>query len=61
LPTEFAHDFDGAWVAVFRIATGSGPRNPELGMPPADPVNDDNRFMGGIIQVDHDFMDQNVN
>ena len=37
---------------TFGITAGLDPRLPSLGVAPADPVDDDHRLVGGVIQID---------
>jgi hypothetical protein len=49
-----------ARVAIARVAAGSHPRDPQFGVTPAVPMDRDERLVGRLIAVAHDFPDQDV-
>jgi len=55
---ELAHDLDRIGLAVGRVAGGPPPRNPRLAVATAHPVDRQDRFVGLLVEVDHDFLDQ---
>ena len=58
LAAEPANDLDGAGAAVLGIAARSSSRDPNLGVAPADPVDQEHGFMGCVVEIDDDLLDQ---
>jgi hypothetical protein len=58
LAAEPANDFNRAGAAVLGEAARSSPRDPNLGVAPADPVDQEHGFMRIVVEIDDDLFDQ---
>ena len=58
--TQLAHDVDRASPVVRRIAAGLDPGYPQFRMAAANPMDDHDRLIGLLVQIDHGFLDQQV-
>ena len=58
LATELADDLDRTRVSIGGIAPCLDARDPHLRVSPADPVDQEHRFVGGVVEVDHDLLHQ---
>jgi hypothetical protein len=57
LPAEFTNDFYGTRMSITRVPAGSHASDTDFGVPTAIPVQCDDRLVGLIIKIDHDFLD----
>ena len=58
--TQLAHDVDRAGPVVRPIAAGLDPGYPQFRMAAANPMDDHDRLIGLVVQIDHGFLDQQV-
>ena len=60
LTTKPADHLDWARVAILGVAAGTYAGHAYFRVASADPVNRHNRLVGRLIQIDHDFLDEDV-
>ncbi|TVQ57378.1 MAG: hypothetical protein EA355_04655 [Rhodobacteraceae bacterium] len=58
LAAQLAEHLHRTWAAMRGVAAGPAPGDADFGSPTADPVNRLDHRMRGVVEVDHDLVDQ---
>ena len=51
---------DRRWREIGRVSARPDPGHPDLGVAPSSPVDQQHRFVGGVVEVADDLLDQDV-